>query len=64
MTCFFYSTFYIVYHILENYDHLTSLQGRQIPVCLGAFKPRITYWYHGEKMAHMMMILGWSGMRL
>jgi hypothetical protein len=48
---------------VENYDHLTSLQGRQIPVCLGAFKPRIAYWYHGEKMAHMM-ILGWSGMRL
>ncbi|KAJ5794985.1 hypothetical protein N7457_001584 [Penicillium paradoxum] len=48
---------------VENYRHLTSLQGRQIPVCLGAFKPRIAYWYHGEMMAHMM-ILGWSGMRL
>ncbi|KAJ5267854.1 hypothetical protein N7478_010662 [Penicillium angulare] len=48
---------------VENYDHLTSLQGRQVPVCLGAFKPRIAYWYHGETMAHMM-ILGWSGIRL
>ncbi|KAJ5100768.1 hypothetical protein N7456_006820 [Penicillium angulare] len=48
---------------VENYDHLTSLQGRQVPVCLGAFKPRIAYWYHGETMAHMM-ILGWSRIRL
>ncbi|KAJ5737457.1 uncharacterized protein N7483_002582 [Penicillium malachiteum] len=48
---------------VENYVHLRSLQGQQIPVCLGAFKPRIAYWYHGEIMAHMM-ILGWSGIRL
>lgn len=48
---------------VDNYRHLRSLQGQQIPVCLGAFKPRVTYWYHGELMAHMM-ILSWSGTRL
>lgn len=39
------------------------LQGYQIPVCLGDFEPRVTYWYHGQLMAHMM-ILSWSGIRL
>ncbi|KAJ6102876.1 hypothetical protein N7486_005303 [Penicillium sp. IBT 16267x] len=48
---------------VENYHHLGSLQGQQIPVCLGAFKPRVAYWYHGELMAQMM-ILSWSGTRL
>jgi hypothetical protein len=47
----------------KNYVHLASLQGQQIPVCLGAFSPRVAYWYHGELMARMM-ILGWSGIRL
>ncbi|KAJ5847121.1 hypothetical protein N7534_010790 [Penicillium rubens] len=48
---------------VENYNRLRNLQGQQIPVCLGAFKPSISYWYHGELMAQIM-ILGWSGMRL
>ncbi|PYH88799.1 hypothetical protein BO71DRAFT_403570 [Aspergillus ellipticus CBS 707.79] len=48
---------------VRNYGHLTSLQGQQIPVCLGVFIPRVAYWYHGELMAQMM-ILGWSGERL
>lgn len=48
---------------VDNYRRLRSLQGQQIPVCLGAFKPRVTYWYHGELMAQMM-ILSWSGARL
>ncbi|OGM39870.1 hypothetical protein ABOM_011823 [Aspergillus bombycis] len=48
---------------MENYKHLRNLQGQQIPVCLGAFKPRIAYWYHGELMAQMM-VLSWSGTRL
>ncbi|KAJ5111794.1 hypothetical protein NUU61_001424 [Penicillium alfredii] len=47
----------------NNYHHLRSLQGHQIPVCLGVFQPRVTYWYHGELMAQMM-ILSWSGTRL
>ncbi|KAJ6038412.1 uncharacterized protein N7446_005212 [Penicillium canescens] len=46
-----------------NYRHLRSLQGKQIPVCLGTFTPRVSYWYHGELMAQMM-ILSWSGTRL
>ncbi|KAJ9488434.1 hypothetical protein VN97_g4848 [Penicillium thymicola] len=48
---------------VENYNRLRNLQGQQIPVCLGAFKPSISYWYHGELMAQMI-ILGWSGVRL
>ncbi|KAJ5112165.1 hypothetical protein N7532_000210 [Penicillium argentinense] len=48
---------------VENYQRLRSLQGRQIPVYLGEFKPRIAYWYHGKLMAQMM-ILSYSGMRL
>ena len=48
---------------VENYCHLGSLQGQQIPVCLGVFKPRVAYWYHGELMVQMM-ILSWSGTRL
>ncbi|KAI2676866.1 hypothetical protein LCP963914a_8161 [Penicillium roqueforti] len=47
----------------NNYRHLRSLQGNQIPVCLGTFTPRASYWYHGELMAQMM-ILSWSGKRL
>ena len=41
---------------LENYRSLRSLQGQQIPVCPGAFTPRVSYWYHGELMAHMMIL--------
>ncbi|KKK17251.1 hypothetical protein ARAM_001828 [Aspergillus rambellii] len=48
---------------VDNYRRLRSLQGQQIPVCLGTFTPRITYWYHGELMVQMM-ILSWSGTRL
>ncbi|BCS30693.1 uncharacterized protein APUU_80996A [Aspergillus puulaauensis] len=47
----------------DNYHRLRSLQGYQIPVCLGDFEPSITYWYHGQLMAHMM-VLSWSGTRL
>ena len=45
-----------------SYSRLRPLQGYQIPVCVGHFKPRIAYWYHGQLMAHMM-ILSWSGAR-
>ncbi|KAL4888051.1 hypothetical protein BDV59DRAFT_189431 [Aspergillus ambiguus] len=48
---------------VSNYRHLQSLQGYQIPVCLGYFKPKVPYWYHGRLMAHMA-ILNWSGTRL
>jgi hypothetical protein len=48
---------------VDNYHHLRCLQGQHIPVCLGVFKPRIAYWYHGELMAQMM-VLSWSGTRL
>ncbi|KAJ5343400.1 uncharacterized protein N7506_003224 [Penicillium brevicompactum] len=47
----------------DNYRSLKSLQGKRIPVCLGTFTPRVSYWYHGELMAQMM-ILSWSGKRL
>ena len=47
----------------NNYRHLRSLQGHQIPVCLGSFQPRVAYWYHGELMAQMMA-LSLSGTRL
>ncbi|KAK9847087.1 hypothetical protein MYU51_020491 [Penicillium brevicompactum] len=47
----------------NNYRHLRSLQGNHIPVCLGTFTPRVSYWYRGELMAQMM-ILSWSGKRL
>lgn len=48
---------------VDNYRHLRNLQGQQIPVCLGAFTPRVSYWYHGELMERMM-ILSWSGRRI
>ncbi|EYE94545.1 uncharacterized protein EURHEDRAFT_378011 [Aspergillus ruber CBS 135680] len=48
---------------VDNYRKLRSLQGYQIPVCSGDFEPSIAYWYHGQVMAHMM-ILSWSGTRL
>ncbi|KAJ5142475.1 uncharacterized protein N7515_001262 [Penicillium bovifimosum] len=48
---------------VDSYHRLGSLQGQHIPVCLGVFKPRIAYWYHGELMAQMM-VLSWSGTRL
>ncbi|KAL4941663.1 hypothetical protein BDV06DRAFT_193960 [Aspergillus oleicola] len=48
---------------VDNYRRLQSLQGDQIPICLGDFEPNIKYWYHGEIMTHMM-ILSWSGTRL
>ena len=48
---------------VDNYRKLRSLQGYQIPVCLGHFEPSIAYWYHGQVMAHMML-LSWSGTRL
>ncbi|KAJ6020014.1 hypothetical protein N7522_000089 [Penicillium canescens] len=47
----------------DNYGYLRSLQGKHIPVCLGTFTPRVSYWYHGEPM-EQMMILSWSGSRL
>lgn len=46
-----------------TYSRLQPLQGYQIPVCVGHFKPRIAYWYHGELMSRMM-ILSWSGIRV
>ncbi|OJJ88979.1 uncharacterized protein ASPGLDRAFT_185768 [Aspergillus glaucus CBS 516.65] len=48
---------------IDTYRHLRPLQGYHIPVCLGDFRPRISYWYHGELMSHMM-ILSWSGIRM
>lgn len=45
---------------VDNYHHLRILQGQHIPVCVGEFQPRVTYWSHGELMAQMM-ILSWSG---
>lgn len=47
----------------ENYWCLRSLQGQQVPVCLGAFTPRVAYWYHRELMAQVMILI-WSGTRL
>lgn len=47
---------------LENYENLMSLQGCQIPVCLGMFSPKIPYWYHGVRM-ECMLLLSWSGIR-
>lgn len=48
---------------VDTYRRLRNLQGPPIPVCLGDFEPRITYWYHGQPMAYMM-ILSWSGTRI
>lgn len=47
----------------QVYSRLRALQGYQIPVCVGQFKPRIRYWYHGQAMDRMM-ILSWSGLRI
>ncbi|KAJ5462250.1 hypothetical protein N7530_010455 [Penicillium desertorum] len=47
----------------NNYRHLRSLQGNQIPVCVGSFQLWVAYWYHGELIAQMM-VLSWSGTRL
>lgn len=46
----------------DNYRYLRSLQGKYIPVCLGTFTPRVSYWYRGELM-EKMMILSWLGWR-
>ncbi|KAL4866878.1 hypothetical protein BDV12DRAFT_187081 [Aspergillus spectabilis] len=54
---------HIVVEQVDNYRRPRILQGYQIPVCLGHFEPDIAYWYHGELMAHMI-ILSWSGTRL
>lgn len=48
---------------LRNYRDLILLQGNKIPVCLGMFKPQVTYWYHGCQMRYMM-VLSWSGFRM
>lgn len=48
---------------VDTYRCLAHLQGYQIPVCVGDFKPRIPYYYHGKPMGHMM-ILSWSGIRI
>ncbi|PYI09802.1 hypothetical protein BO78DRAFT_394683 [Aspergillus sclerotiicarbonarius CBS 121057] len=47
---------------IDTYRHLRTLQGYQIPVCLGDFELGIPYWYHGELLTRMM-VLGWSGIR-
>lgn len=47
---------------LTNYENLMSLQGCQIPVCLGMFSPKIPYWYHGVRMEYMLLP-SWSGIR-
>lgn len=44
----------------ENYRRLRALQGQQIPVYIGDFKPGINYWYHGQRVTHMM-VLSWAG---
>ncbi|KAJ5120728.1 uncharacterized protein N7515_010116 [Penicillium bovifimosum] len=46
-----------------NYRHLRNLQGQIIPTYLGIFNPRVSYWYHGQRMGQMM-ILSYSGRRL
>lgn len=47
----------------DNYRYLRSLQEQHIPVCVGKFAPRVSYWYHG-KLMEQTMILSWSGRRL
>ncbi|KAJ5404042.1 hypothetical protein N7509_003913 [Penicillium cosmopolitanum] len=44
----------------DNYSYLRSMQGQNIPICLGTFTPQVSYWYHGELM-EQMIILSWSG---
>ncbi|KAL1978974.1 hypothetical protein VTN96DRAFT_7856 [Rasamsonia emersonii] len=49
-------------HEKKVYDLLRSLQGREIPVCIGDFSPQVPYYYHGQVMAHML-VLSWAGIR-
>ncbi|KAL1954121.1 hypothetical protein VTO42DRAFT_1745 [Malbranchea cinnamomea] len=49
-------------HEKKVYDLLHSLQGSEIPVCIGDFSPQIPYYYHGQVMAHML-VLSWAGIR-
>jgi hypothetical protein len=47
---------------VNNYRDLGGLQGQQVPVCIGTFAPRVSYWYHRQRM-EQIMILSWSGRR-
>ncbi|KAL2002533.1 hypothetical protein VTN02DRAFT_6556 [Thermoascus thermophilus] len=47
---------------VSAYHRLRSLQGRQVPVYIGDFAPQVSYWYHGQRMVHML-ILSWAGVR-
>ncbi|KAJ6018692.1 hypothetical protein N7522_000759 [Penicillium canescens] len=48
---------------VDTYSRLRSLQGYQIPVYVRNCEPRVTCWYRGLVMAHVM-ILSWSGVRI
>jgi hypothetical protein len=50
-------------HEIKVYNLLRPLQGKQIPICIGNFTPDRPYYYHGQVMAHML-ILNWAGIRL
>lgn len=46
-----------------NYESMSPQMGLMIPVCLGMFRPNVSYWYHGSEIANML-ILSWCGERV
>ncbi|KAJ6142226.1 hypothetical protein N7497_011325 [Penicillium chrysogenum] len=48
---------HLIQERVGNYRYFGSLQGQQVPVCLGTFTPRVAYWYYGELMALMMILV-------
>lgn len=47
-------------HEATVYERLRSLQGKHIPVCLGAIDLALPYHYDGKVIVHMLL-LGWAG---
>lgn len=50
-------------HEVNVYDHLRHLQGSYVPVCLGYFRPKQSYVYHGSKTV-AMMVMSYAGLRV
>lgn len=50
-------------HEVNVYDHLRHLQGSHVPVCLGYFRPKQSYVYHGSETV-AMMVMSYAGVRV
>lgn len=41
---------------IKAYQLLESLQGKSVPVLIGDFAPQVQHWYHGQQMAHILIL--------